>query len=118
MGIFDNAKSITFNDKEVKSITVDGGVIYEADEPIGGDVTLKFPSHYTGMSVAIDGESYVTDSNGECTVSLANGTHTLQISESCFDTIDSQPTQGSQTAEITVTDDHKEFVITLTACTQ
>ena len=33
MGIFDNAKSILIGDKEVKSISIDGGVIYEKDEP-------------------------------------------------------------------------------------
>ena len=93
MGIFDNAKSITFNDKEVKSITVDGGVIYEADEPTGEDVVFTITSIELGEG-AIEGASIVlgefsgtTDSNGKCTISnVPDGEYSYTVSAEGYET--------------------------------
>ena len=106
MGIFDNAKSITFNDKEVKSITVDGGVIYEADEPV-----LTYKATFTiinnkssdffisGAEVIVDNDQSmrgVTDSDGKCIIDVSGGTHDVVISAEGYETINTSITVSNK----------------------
>ena len=99
MGIFDNAKSITFNDKEVKSITVDGGVIYEKDEPtptpsipIQIHVTVKDTAmeNVEGAEIILDDDpllTCVTGSDGMGNMNIWNlGDYTAVVSKEGYET--------------------------------
>jgi len=91
MGIFDNAKSITIGEKVVKSITVDGGVIYEADEPTPPTPTKNIEILVTSKSTAqtiqnaeviIDNDSSmkgITDDGGTVNISVPLGEHTVVV---------------------------------------
>ena len=73
MSIFDNATSIVINDKVVKSIAIDGGVIYEADEPtpslptVTVTVTDYSNNPVENAHISLSGNAYYqgdTDENG------------------------------------------------------
>lgn len=107
MGIFDNAKSILIGDKEVKSLEIDGGTIWEKEieppTPSSRSVTLTYLGEYDAPkinhTVTIDGDNLGnTDTNGAITVTLTDGAH--QVSESNV-----TPT------EFTVDETHTSFTI-------
>ena len=106
MSIFDNVTSIVINDKEVKSISVDGGVIYEADEPVVYDVTVLVYDSATddpvsGVSATIGETTNTTDSNGSCVFNdMSSGTVMLRLIKNDYNQKDE---------EITIDSEHTQF---------
>ena len=130
MGIFDNAKSIMIGDKEVKSITIGEGTVYEkAVEPTPSTNTVSFTLlDYTtgnpvqgvqvpiykesssGGSPELIGVSGNSGSAGGCTISnVPDGAYYV---DGDFDVklLDGTPTE-SRIAEITVDSTHNSFTL-------
>ena len=81
MGIFDNAKSIVIGDKEVKSIEVDGGVIWESEPPapVLRNITVSCGGNYDESYITLDGSVTRTANHyGVVTFSdVSDGVHEL-----------------------------------------
>ena len=83
MGIFDNAKSIVIGDKEVKSIEVDGGTIWEKEveppAPILRNITVSCGRNYDESYITLDGSVTQTANHyGVVTFSdVSDGVHEL-----------------------------------------
>ena len=110
MGSFDNAKSIVIGDKEVKSIEVDGGTIWEKEveppTPSVRDITLKCYTQYGSSTpvrvdtcpVTLNGETKNTNNIGAVAFTgVSDGEHTVVLT---YDT------PKTTSATITVDADH------------
>ena len=114
MGIFDNVTSVTIDDKAVKSITIDGGTVYEAEvEPTLFDVIFTVVDASTseaisGATVTYEGTDKTTDSNGQCTFDdISEGSIFVNASATGYVT-------GSL-VQVSVDSEHTSFTINLTA---
>lgn len=109
MGIFDDAKSIIIGGKEVASITIDGGTIYEqpvTTRDIGFTVT-DGTNALSSVTVSVASKTGTTDGSGECTISeVEDGTYTVTYTKTGYVTV---------TNEITVDSTHTSFSATMEA---
>ena len=115
MGIFDNAKSIVIGDKEVKSIEIDGGTIWEKEveppAPSVRDITLKCyaqfgtsePTIVDTSPITLNGVTKNTNNIGGVSFTdVPDGEQTVTL------TVD-----GSKTSSVTITVDasHTTFEV-------
>ena len=84
--VFDNATSITIGSKEVASIEIDGGSIWES-EPVPSefsvtlDCTEMVGNVHTPLKneeFSLDGVSVTSDGNAQIITTLSEGTHTIE----------------------------------------
>ena len=84
MGIFDNAKSILIGDKEVKSIEVDGGSIWESEPtPVLRNITVSCGGNYDESYIHLDGSvTRTANHSGVVTFSdVSDGVHELTATD-------------------------------------
>lgn len=111
MGIFDNAKSILIGSKEVKSIVIGEGTIYEKEVPastydlsftVVGEPITSDPVPLANATVTIGDKSGTTGSAGGCTISgVEAGEYSVTATYS----------GSSKTETIVVDESHTSFTI-------
>ena len=118
MGIFDNASSITINNKEVGSIQIGTATVFEkqtqqqgTSEPSSAPKTIQFTitdgtNPIQGASVTIGNDTHNTGSAGGCSFTLEKGTHEVTVVKDGYTT---------KTENIEVVSDSADFTIVLTA---
>ena len=80
MGIFDNAKSIVLGNKEVKSIEIDGGTIWEKEveppAPSTHTITINCGNFYSSTQITMNNITVTSDNRGVATFTdVADGTY-------------------------------------------
>ena len=83
--VFDNATSITIGNKEVASIVIDGGTIWEKEveppTPSLRTVTLHCGSSYDSQSITLNNVTKTSDSQGHVTFDdVPDGTYVVTTS--------------------------------------
>lgn len=83
--IFDNASSIVIDSKEVKSIEVDGGVIWESEPPapVLRNITVSCGGNYDESYITLDGSvTQTANHDGVVTFSdVPDGVHELTATD-------------------------------------
>jgi len=114
MGIFDNAKSILIGDKEVKSIEVDGGTIWESEPPAPSLRTVTMVCRITMGSSTTLANGYVVTLNGATKITGdSNGTAVFNdVPDGEYNVTITNNIDTTQSATITVDADHTNLDVT------